>query len=76
MNIGISAGVLALGLNYFRWHLASDYEETAKEKCPLQYHARSLCKKAHGEDSKCDDATYDLEVCVLGKIQDIQETTP
>jgi hypothetical protein len=43
--------------------------EVLSKNCPEQYLGYELCKKAHGEYAKCQDAVYDLEACVLKKMQ-------
>lgn len=40
------------------------YEKKAGELCKTQLHARNLCFEAHGKKGTCDDAIYDLDVCV------------
>ena len=65
MSYFLGAGAVVAFFLSSKWTVDNDYIEAAKVKCPSQYFSYSLCKKAHGENSPCEDATYDLEVCAF-----------
>lgn len=60
--LGLSIGLLHTNI----WALRKDkLAETAKERCPSQYFSRSVCLKSFGEYAQCEDAEFDLQVCVM-----------